>query len=90
MQGKDLECTWDEVEQNYTYFFQFCGNVDKPPAHSCDTHDGAVLQMDYRASFDDQCKSAGKMPAQPKYDYAVPNDPAADPRLHNGTLTPYQ
>ena len=25
MEGGDLDCTWDVVEQNYTYFFQFCG-----------------------------------------------------------------
>jgi hypothetical protein len=80
-EGGDLDCTWDVVEQNYTYFFQFCGNVDKSPAQSCDGHDGAVLQLDYRASFDNQCKSAGKSSSTPKYGYADPSDPASGFRV---------
>lgn len=75
IKGGDLECTWDTVEQNYTYFFSFCGSVEAP-APSCTNHDGAVVQMDYAASFANQCKSAGKEETA-KYALADENDPAA-------------
>ena len=80
LEGGDLECTWDTVEQNYTYFFAFCGSVGKSPAPACKGKDGAVLQMDYEGPT--SCKSAGK-PVTDKsaYGWADPNDPAAGFRV---------
>merc|ERR1719171_2413089 len=74
IRGGDLECTWNEVEQNYTYFFAFCENVASP-ASSCTGHTGAVVQMDYAASFENQCKSAGV--DRSPYHFADDSDPAA-------------
>ena len=86
IRGGDLECTWDKVEQNYTYFFAFCGSVS-PPAPSCTTHAGAVIQMDYAASYQHQCKSAG-LEETAKYSYADENNPAAGFKVtyENGDL----
>ena len=86
IRGGDLECTWDKVEQNYTYFFAFCGSVS-PPAPSCTTHAGAVIQMDYAASYQHQCKSAG-LEETAEYSYADENNPAAGFKVtyENGDL----
>jgi hypothetical protein len=75
IRGGDLECTWDTVEQNYTYFFAFCGSV-APPAPSCTGHAGAVVQMDYAAGFANQCKSAG-LEETAEYALADEANPAA-------------
>lgn len=56
--GGDLDCTWDVAEKNYSYYFDFCSNVNaagKPPP--CNGRDGAVLQFNWEEY---NCYSAGR------------------------------
>lgn len=85
--GGDLDCTWDVAEKNYSYYFNFCNNVNsntKPPP--CNGHDGAVLQFNWE---DYSCFSAGQASAATtSIDLIDQSNPALGVKLHytNGDL----